>query len=202
MKNWIKNITKRFGAQDDKPTDSTHKEKSWLVDQLIEIKRLKEMVGDHPLMSVSFAEREREFQEKIAALPLDPTEQMDILFIGDMQRLQVNPGDVFVITLPHEIPSARLQVIRECIERDFQKILPGHKVLLMSSGIKLGAIGTESKSTTEAECRVWKSWKNHRPEHPQTEVQKLMNEIEYENQVAKWKLELSKEESTDDRPMN
>jgi hypothetical protein len=61
---------------------STRAQREFLKVQLIETKRLKELVGDHPLMSVSFAEREQELQEKIAALPLGSKEARTILFFS------------------------------------------------------------------------------------------------------------------------
>lgn len=59
---------------------STRAQREFLKVQLIETKRLKELVGDHPLMSVSYAEREQELQKKIAALPLGSKEARTILF--------------------------------------------------------------------------------------------------------------------------
>ena len=61
---------------------STRAQREFLKVQLIETRRLKELVGDHPLMSVSFAEREQELQEKIAALPLGSKEARTILFFS------------------------------------------------------------------------------------------------------------------------
>jgi len=37
---------------------------------LNETRRLKEMAGNHPLMSVSLTEREKELERKMAALPV------------------------------------------------------------------------------------------------------------------------------------
>lgn len=61
---------------------STRAEREFLKVQLLETQRLKELVGDHPLMSVSFAEREQELQEKIAALPLGNKEARTVLFFS------------------------------------------------------------------------------------------------------------------------
>ena len=61
---------------------STRAQREFLKVQLIETQRLKEMVGDHPLMSVSFAEREQELREKIAALPLGNKEARTVLFFS------------------------------------------------------------------------------------------------------------------------
>lgn len=61
---------------------STRAEREFLKVQLLETQRLKELVGDHPLMSVSFAEREQELQERIAALPLGNKEARTVLFFS------------------------------------------------------------------------------------------------------------------------
>lgn len=61
---------------------TTRAEREFLKVQLLEIQRLKEMAGNHPLMSVSFAERERELMAKIAALPLGHKEARTVLFFS------------------------------------------------------------------------------------------------------------------------
>ena len=61
---------------------TTRAQREFLKVQLLETQRLKELVGDHPLMSVSFAEREQELREKIAALPLGNKEARTILFFS------------------------------------------------------------------------------------------------------------------------
>ncbi len=61
---------------------TTRAQREFLKVQLLETQRLKEMVGDHPLMSPSFAEREQELQEKIAALPLGNKEARTVLFFS------------------------------------------------------------------------------------------------------------------------
>lgn len=61
---------------------TTRAQREFLKVQLLETQRLMELVGDHPLMSVSFAEREQELREKIAALPLGSKEARTILFFS------------------------------------------------------------------------------------------------------------------------
>ncbi|HKP46831.1 MAG TPA: hypothetical protein VJT50_09540 [Pyrinomonadaceae bacterium] len=61
---------------------TTRAQREFLKAQLLETERLKEMVGDHPLMSVSFAERQKELKEKIAALPLGHKEARTVLFFS------------------------------------------------------------------------------------------------------------------------
>jgi hypothetical protein len=61
---------------------TTRAQREFYKVQLLETQRLKEMVGDHPLMSVSFAEREQELLGKIAALPLGNKEARTVLFFS------------------------------------------------------------------------------------------------------------------------
>lgn len=61
---------------------TTRAQREFLKVQLLETQRLKELVGDHPLMSISFAEREQELKEQIAALPLGNKEARTILFFS------------------------------------------------------------------------------------------------------------------------
>jgi len=61
---------------------STRAQREFLKVQLLETQRLKEMVGDHPLMSVSFADREKELKDRIAALPLGNKEARTVLFFS------------------------------------------------------------------------------------------------------------------------
>ena len=52
-------------------TMTTRAQREFLKVQLIDTQRLRELAGQHPLMSIALMERERELTEKIAALPLD-----------------------------------------------------------------------------------------------------------------------------------
>jgi len=61
---------------------TTRAQREFLKVQLLETQRLKEMAGNHPLMSVAFAEKERQLKEKIAALPLGNKEARTILFFS------------------------------------------------------------------------------------------------------------------------
>ena len=51
--------------------------REFLKVQLIETQRLKEMVGDHPLMSVSFAEREQERTQFRRGPRIDPVRERE-----------------------------------------------------------------------------------------------------------------------------
>ncbi len=59
---------------------TTRAQREFLKVQLLDTQRLRELAGQHPLMSVALAERERELNEKIEALPLGNKEARTILF--------------------------------------------------------------------------------------------------------------------------
>jgi len=61
---------------------TTRAQREFLKVQLLETQHLKEMAADHPLMSVSFAEREQELSGRIAALPLGNKEARTVLFFS------------------------------------------------------------------------------------------------------------------------
>jgi hypothetical protein len=61
---------------------TTRAQRDFLKVQLVETQHLKEMAADHPLMSVSFAEREQELSNRIAALPLGNKEARTVLFFS------------------------------------------------------------------------------------------------------------------------
>ena len=61
---------------------TTRAKREFLKVQLLDMQRLREAAGGHPLMSVALAERELELQAKIAALPLGHKEARTILFFS------------------------------------------------------------------------------------------------------------------------
>lgn len=61
---------------------TTRGQRDFLKVQLLDTQRLKGMAGNHPLMSVAFAERERELNEQIAAIPLGSKESRAVLFFS------------------------------------------------------------------------------------------------------------------------
>jgi len=61
---------------------TTRGQRDFLKVQLLDTQRLKGMAGQHPLMSVAFAERERELNEQIAAIPLGSKESRAVLFFS------------------------------------------------------------------------------------------------------------------------
>jgi hypothetical protein len=61
---------------------TTRTQREFLKVQLLELQKLRDITGDHPLMSVALVERERELEEKIAALPLGNKEARTVLFFS------------------------------------------------------------------------------------------------------------------------
>lgn len=59
---------------------TTRSQREFLKVQLLETQRLKEMAGGHPLMSVAFAEREEELNQKLSELPYGHKEARTVLF--------------------------------------------------------------------------------------------------------------------------
>lgn len=59
---------------------TTRAQREFFKVQLLDTQRLREIAGQHPLMSVALEERERELKGKIAALPLGNKEARTILF--------------------------------------------------------------------------------------------------------------------------
>lgn len=79
-----------------------------------------------PLMFVDKSGRPVEFDGK------------EIRVLGDMERIQVKPGDIFVLTAPQELR----QEVAERLKEHLQRIIgPDAKVLVLSGGLKLGVIG-------------------------------------------------------------
>lgn len=61
---------------------TTRSQREFLKVQLLETQRLKEMAGDHPLMSVAYAEREKELAQRISELPYGNKEARTVLFFS------------------------------------------------------------------------------------------------------------------------
>ncbi|MEO6787810.1 MAG: hypothetical protein ABI318_16920 [Chthoniobacteraceae bacterium] len=61
---------------------TTRTQREFLKVQLLDTQRLREIAGQHPLMSIALEERERELNEKITKLPLGNKEARTILFFS------------------------------------------------------------------------------------------------------------------------
>lgn len=66
----------------------------------------------------------------------------EVRFIGDMQRISPQPGDVFVITTDAHISQAQ----RHALMSAWAIAMPGHKVLVMDGGMKIGVIGQQPET--------------------------------------------------------
>ena len=61
---------------------TSRSQREFLKVQLLETRRLKEMAGGHPLMSVAFAEREEELNQQLSELPYGLLEARSVLFFS------------------------------------------------------------------------------------------------------------------------
>ncbi len=67
-------------------------------------------------------------------------EHLEVRFLGDLQRLQPQPGDVYVLSTEHRVDMASA----ERIEAVLQLALGADaKVLVLDGGSKLGVIGQQ-----------------------------------------------------------
>lgn len=65
--------------------------------------------------------------------------EAEIRFLGDMERLSLKPGDVLVISSPHELTRESL----EGIEAEVGGHFPGHKCCVLAPGLRLGIVEPE-----------------------------------------------------------
>lgn len=71
--------------------------------------------------------------------PAAKAEEPAIRFLGDMQRLQPKPGDVFVLTCEQRVDQATAERIRAMVSGT----LNGAKVLVLDGGLKLGVVAAQ-----------------------------------------------------------
>lgn len=62
--------------------------------------------------------------------------QPEIRWLGNMQRLKVEPGDVFVLHCDRRLTLEQ----GEAIQRWWQPRMPGLKLLVVDAGMKLGVM--------------------------------------------------------------
>lgn len=65
---------------------TTRQQRDFLKVHLLETQRMREMVGDHPVMSIALAERELMFSEQLAAISLESGDSL-----SDMSPLRPPP---------------------------------------------------------------------------------------------------------------
>lgn len=78
-----------------------------------------------------------------APAPAPKAEEPAIRFLGDMQRLQPQPGDVFVLSCEGHLDQATAESIKDYLAG----VLGGAKVLLLGSGMKLGVVAQAPQVT-------------------------------------------------------
>src|SRR6266446_4741250 len=61
---------------------TTRAKREFLKVQLLDTQRLRELAGEHPVMSVALKEREKELQAEIELLPLGDKEARTVLFFS------------------------------------------------------------------------------------------------------------------------
>lgn len=70
----------------------------------------------------------------------ETAEPREIRFLGDLQRLQPKPGDVFVLQVPGRISNDMADAIRQ----QWRQIMGDVQLLVLDSDTKLGCIGAGS----------------------------------------------------------
>lgn len=73
-------------------------------------------------------------------------EDVEVRFLGDVQRLTLKSDDVIVISTERSISSHVAEHIHELVALKF----PGHKVLVLSDGLKIGVVGAASALAKDA----------------------------------------------------
>lgn len=71
---------------------------------------------------------------------------VEFRYLGEVQRLTLNPGDVVVISTDERITQELAEAIRKKASLKF----PGHEVLVLSAGLRIGVVGAASDTTKEA----------------------------------------------------
>lgn len=69
-------------------------------------------------------------------------DQSEIRYLGDVQRLQLEPGDVVVLTANHVLRPEVLNAIQGYMD----KRLHGHTVLVLDSTLRIGVLGKQGKA--------------------------------------------------------
>lgn len=77
--------------------------------------------------------------EPITLYGPDMPDEPEIRYLGDLQRLEIKPGDKFILTVPGSISYEQATRIREA----WQKFAGGDKddLLILEGEMKLGVIG-------------------------------------------------------------
>lgn len=72
-------------------------------------------------------------------------EECSVRYVGEMQRLQPKPGDVYVVTSPHPLSDQSLQNIKD-------RLVPmlGGEVVVLGDGMQLGCIGASERQGAQS----------------------------------------------------
>ncbi len=65
-----------------------------------------------------------------------PARSVEIRYLGDLQRLEMKPGEVLVLKCQDRLPLAAV----ERIKAHFTNELPGVKVLVLDGGMDIGVL--------------------------------------------------------------
>lgn len=63
-------------------------------------------------------------------------------WLGEMRRLVLRPGDVVVMTFPHDVPDE----IAALLKREWEHYVPGTKCVVIGSGGRVGVLNTNNLS--------------------------------------------------------
>ena len=64
------------------------------------------------------------------------SDESEIRFVGEMHRLDLRPGDKLVLTTEVHLTGQQCENLQKHLESKFE----GHEVIVLSGGLKLGAI--------------------------------------------------------------
>lgn len=69
-------------------------------------------------------------------------DEQEIRFLGDLQRIQPQPGDVFVLTVEQSISYETAERLRSMVG----SALNGAKMLVLSDGVRLECVAAPSEA--------------------------------------------------------
>jgi hypothetical protein len=64
----------------------------------------------------------------------------EIRYLGDVQKLSLNEGDILVLSSDQHLREETAERLRQHLERE----IPGHKVLILGEGLKLGVLSKDA----------------------------------------------------------
>lgn len=71
----------------------------------------------------------------------------EIRYLGDVQRLELQPGDVIVLSSSVTLSEAEMASLREIMMASF----PDHKGIILQPGLKFGVIRNASRQMEQVE---------------------------------------------------